>query len=76
MKCFECRGLLTEIFDTYETDFNGGHIKITNMPILKCAQCGEKYLASEPTKYLDTVLEYFKENNLKELTINYLDTIP
>lgn len=75
MRCFECKGLLTEVIDTYETDFDDGHIRIKNMPILKCSQCGEKYLASEPLKYLDTVLGYFEDNNLQELTINYLDTI-
>lgn len=76
MKCFECRGLLQEVLGTYETDFQGRHIQITNMPILECTCCGEKYLAAEPSRYLDSILGYVKAANLKDLVVNYQDPIP
>jgi hypothetical protein len=50
-------------------------LAITNMPMLKCECCGEKYLPSESAVYLDSVLAYCANSDLQSLTVEYPNPI-
>ncbi len=60
MKCFLCKGDMTDSTTTYMTAYNSCFIIIKNVPCLKCDQCGEEYINGVTMLKIENIIEKLK----------------
>ena len=75
MKCFLCKGDMTDSTTTYMTAYNSCFIIIKNVPCLKCDQCGEEYINGVTMLKIENIIEKLNQNEylrlLFKLETNY-----
>jgi YgiT-type zinc finger domain-containing protein len=60
-QCVSCGNKdLINIMDTMELEENGKKCTIEKIPAQKCSQCGEVYIDSAASKYIDKQIEIFR----------------
>lgn len=68
MKCFYCKGNMTESTTTHFAEMNGKILAVKNVPCFKCSQCGETAYSLKTSRQLENILKNF-ENSLSEIEI-------
>lgn len=60
MKCFLCKGNVTNSTTTYMTTHNNCYIIIKNVPCQKCEQCGEEFINGATMMKIETIIDKLK----------------
>ena len=68
MKCFLCKGNVTDATTTYMTTYNNCYIIIKNVPCQKCEQCGEELISGTTMLKIESIIDKLK-NILTEIAI-------
>jgi len=55
--CFECDGHYDEVTETYETKIKVKKYSVPNVPILRCAKCGDEVISGEGSRTIESGLE-------------------
>lgn len=56
MKCFLCKGNVTDATTTY----NNCYIIIKNVPCQKCEQCGEEFISGTTMLKIESIIDKLK----------------
>ena len=68
MRCFYCKGNMTESMTTHFVEMNGKILVVKNVPCFKCGQCGETAYSLKTSRQLENILKNF-EHSLSEIEI-------
>lgn len=71
MKCFFCKGDMTDAMTNYMVDLNGHFIIIRNVPCHKCAQCGEVTYSGAVAARLDELVAALEKMLTEVAIIDY-----
>lgn len=63
-KCVLCNGELKSKIIDREFDVDGQIIVVPNVPVIECSECGEQYLNSDASKYIDEQVEKFRAGEI------------
>ena len=72
MKCAFCGGSEKSAVTEYLEKIENYIIIITNVPCLKCEQCGEEYFTTETVKAIEKILNTIQMMT-SELTVTVID---
>lgn len=64
MKCAICKGILKPIKDKKLININGQDILISNIEMLECQNCGERYLTPKVDEKIEALIQQYKEGKL------------
>jgi YgiT-type zinc finger domain-containing protein len=56
MKCFFCKGELTDSMTTHVVTLDNCVIIVKDVPCQRCAQCGETFFSDEVAERLETIV--------------------
>ena len=73
MKCFMCKGSLTDKQTTFMVDIESCIIIIKNVPSQVCGQCGEVSYNNDVTKQLETIVNSLRSSIAEIAVVNYAD---
>jgi len=73
MKCFLCKGNMTEGFTTHVSDLGSCIIIVKNVPCLKCEQCGEVSYTGTVVKQLEKTIDTLQSTLAEIAVVNYSD---
>lgn len=68
MKCFFCKGNLTDGTTTFMAEIDGCAVIIKNVPAKICSQCGEASFSDEVAKKLERIIESLR-TSLTEVAV-------
>ena len=71
MKCFFCKGTMTDSLTTDVTDLGSRVIVIRNVPCRKCTQCGEASLSLDVGERLEQIVDNLKESLTEVAILQY-----
>jgi len=71
MKCFMCKGSLTNALTTFMVDIGACIIIVKNVPSQVCSQCGEASYNHEVTKQLEAIVNSMRESITEIAVVNY-----
>lgn len=74
MKCFFCKGKMSDAFTTDVTDLNTCVIVIRRVPCHKCEQCGEVSFALDVGERLEQIVDNIKESVNEVAILQYTAT--
>lgn len=69
MKCFFCKGELTDGTTTHVVTLDKCIVIVKNVPCTRCAQCGEAYFDDEVAQQLERIVEAVKNSIMSEVAI-------
>ena len=75
MKCFMCKGSLTDKRTTFMVDIDNSIIIVKNVPSQVCSQCGETSYSDEIAKQLEEIVNSLRMSVAEIAVINYADKI-
>ena len=64
MKCAICNGNLKSIKEKFLVTIKGQDILIKNLDMLKCQNCGERYLTPETDQKLENLILRYKQGEI------------
>ena len=75
MKCFFCKGDMTEGITTHVADLGNCIIIIRNVPCLKCTQCGETAYIGLVVKQIEQIIDLMQTSLTEIAVVNYSDKV-
>lgn len=75
MKCFMCKGSLTNKLTTFMVDIENSIIIIKNVPSQVCDQCGDVSYSNEVASQLEKTAYSLRESITEIAVVNYIDKI-
>jgi len=75
MKCFICKGILTEKNTTFMVEINDGIVIVKNVPSQVCAQCGETSYSHPVAQQLENITAKMRESITEIAIVNYLERV-
>jgi len=69
MRCFFCKGELTDGTTTHVVTLDERVIVVKNVPCTRCAQCGEAFYSDEVAQQLEKIVESVKRGVVSEVAI-------
>lgn len=60
MKCFFCKGELTDGTTTHVVTLDNCVIVVKNVPCDRCSQCGEAFFSDEVAERLERIVDSFR----------------
>lgn len=69
MKCFFCKGELTNGTTTHVVTLDKCVVIVKNVPCTRCAQCGETYFDDPVAQQLEKIVEAVKNSIMTEVAI-------
>ena len=75
MKCFMCKGNLTDELTTFMVEIVNSIIIIKNVPSQVCDQCGETSYNDEIAKQLEKIVNSLKMSVTEIAVVNYTSKV-
>lgn len=75
MKCFMCKGSLTDKLTTFMVDIDKCIIVIKNVPSQVCSQCGEVSYDNEVANQIEKIVNSLRKSITEIAVVNYVDKI-
>ena len=75
MKCFMCKGSLTDKPTTFMVDIDRCIIIVKNVPSQVCTQCGETSYSNDVAKQLEKMVNSLRRSITEIAIVNYLDKV-
>ena len=72
MKCFMCKGSLTDKLTTFMVDIDTCIIIVKNVPSQVCSQCGEASYNNEVAKKLERIINSLRKSITEIAVVNYV----
>jgi len=69
MKCFFCKGELSNSTTTHVVTLDKCIVIVKNVPCTRCAQCGEAYFDDAVAQQLEKIVEAVKHSIMSEVAI-------
>jgi len=69
MRCFFCKGELTDGTTTHVVTLEKCIVIVKNVPCTHCAQCGEAFFDDEVAQQLEKIVEAVKHSIMSEVAI-------
>ncbi len=69
MRCFFCKGELTDGTTTHVVTLDKCIIIVKNVPCTRCEQCGETFFDDEVAQQLEKIVEAVKHSIMSEVAI-------
>ncbi len=69
MKCFFCKGELSNSTTTHVVTLDKCIVIVKNVPCTRCAQCGETYFDDAVAQQLEKIVEAVKHSIMSEVAI-------
>ncbi|MCL2421550.1 MAG: type II toxin-antitoxin system MqsA family antitoxin [Defluviitaleaceae bacterium] len=73
MKCFMCKGSLSDKLTTFMVDIDECIIIVKNVPSQVCSQCGEVSYSNEVAKQLEKIVDSLRMSITEIAVTNYMD---
>ena len=73
MKCFKCKGEMTEGTTTFVADFDDCCIVVRHVPCLKCSECGEIAYNGKVSANLEKIVKAVRSAMAEVTVVNYRD---
>ena len=64
MKCAICKGILNPIKDKLLITIEGQDILISNIEMLECQNCGERYLTPDTDEKVENLISKYKQGEI------------
>lgn len=74
MKCFICKGQLTQGTTTFMADLGSCIVIIKNVPAIICVQCGETSYSDEVAKKIEKIISELK-NHVTDIAVTDYKTV-
>ena len=71
MKCFFCKGDMTQQLTAYMAELENCIVVVKNVPTLVCRQCGEKAYTDEVAAVLESIVSKAKDLLTEVAVVNY-----
>jgi len=75
MKCFMCKGELTEKNVNYMVDLENTIIIVKGVPAKVCEDCKEQYFDDETSKNIEKIVNRLKDLSTEITIINYNESV-
>jgi len=75
MKCFICKGTLTDKTTTFMVEINNCIIIVKNVPSQVCTQCGETSYSHPVAQQLENITAKMRESITEIAIVNYLERV-
>ena len=75
MKCFFCKGQMTDSLTTDVTDLESSVIIIRGVPCHKCAQCGEISFSLDVGERLEKIVDALRHSLTEVAIVQYSDKV-
>ncbi len=69
MKCFFCKGELSNSTTTHVVTLDKCIVIVKNVPCTRCAQCGETFFDDTVAQQLEKIVEAVKHSIMSEVAI-------
>jgi len=69
MKCFFCKGELSNSTTTHVVTLDKCIVIVKNVPCTRCAQCGEAYFDDAVAQQLEKIVKAVKHSIMSEVAI-------
>ena len=75
MKCFMCKGSLSDKLTTFMVDVDKCIIIVKNVPSQVCEQCGESSYSNDVAKQLERIVNSLRASITEIAVVNYADKV-
>ena len=75
MKCFMCKGSLTDKHTTFMVDIDKCIVIVKNVPSQVCSQCGEASYNDTIAKQLEGIVNSLRATVSEIAVVNYIDNV-
>lgn len=75
MRCFFCKGELTDSTTTHVVTLDNCIIIVKNVPCSRCAQCGETFFSDEVAEQLEKIVKSFRTAVTEIAVVDYSDKV-
>ena len=75
MKCFMCKGAMTDKRTTFMVDVENRIIIVKNVPSQVCDQCGEVSYSHDTAIELEKIVNALRESITEIAVVNYQDKV-
>ena len=75
MKCFFCKGNMSDGFMTHVVDLGKSVIVVRGVPCEKCDQCGETVFTGTIAKQLENIVDRLKNSFTVIVIVNFTDKV-
>jgi len=75
MKCFMCKGKLSDSHTTFMVDIANCIIIIKKVPSQVCGQCGESSYSHEVAMRLEVIVDSMRKSLTEIAVVNYADKV-
>jgi len=75
MKCFFCKGKMSNGFTAHVVNTDNGVIVVKNVPCEKCDQCGETIYSGTIVKKLEAIVSELKKSIAEVVVVSFTDKV-
>lgn len=75
MRCFFCKGELTDSTTTHVVTLDNCIIIVKNVPCSRCAQCGETFFSDEVAERLEQIVRECRTAVTEIAVVNYSNKV-
>ncbi|MBR3505338.1 MAG: type II toxin-antitoxin system MqsA family antitoxin [Clostridia bacterium] len=75
MKCFKCKGEMTEGTTTFVADTDDCCIVVRHVPCMKCGECGEIAYSGKVSANLEKIVKAVRSAMAEVTVVNYREDV-